>query len=54
MIAFCQDDAAVLCQFHDWWLVDMDEAHGPDKNSFIKSLISDTDGQGGIGNAGMQ
>merc|ERR1712106_238903 len=48
------DDASILCQFHGGWLVDMDEGRGPAKNNFLKSLISDADGQGGIGNAGMQ
>ena len=32
----------------------MDEGRGPAKNNFVKSLISEADGQGGIGNAGMQ
>ena len=34
--------------------MDMDGDHGPSQNTFIKSLISDADGAGGIGNAGMQ
>ena len=34
--------------------MDIDGDHAPSKNNFIKSLISDADGEGGIGNAGMQ
>ena len=49
-----QDDASILCQFHGGWLVDMDEGRGPAKNNFLKSLISDADGNGGIGFPGMQ
>ena len=49
-----QDDAAIICQFHGGWLVDMDEGRGSAKNNFLKSLISDADGQGGLGDAGMQ
>merc|ERR1712098_852053 len=48
-----QDDASILCQFHGGWLVDMDEGHGPAKNNFLKSLISNADGNGGIGFPGM-
>merc|ERR1712013_34267 len=48
------DDAAIICQFHGGWLVDMDEGRGSAKNNFLKSLISDADGQGGLGDAGMQ
>jgi len=48
------DDATIICEFHGGWLVDMDEGRGPAKNNFLKSLISDSDGQGGIGDAGMQ
>merc|ERR1719376_847380 len=36
-------DAAVICQFHEGWLVDMDEGRGPQKNNLIKSLINDAD-----------
>jgi len=47
-------DAAIICQFHGGWLVNMDGDNGPAKNNFIKSLISDADGPGGIGIPGMQ
>merc|ERR1712127_1140899 len=47
-------DAAVLCAFHEGWLVDMDEGHGPAKNNLLKSLISDAMGDGEPGRAGMQ
>merc|ERR1711892_195284 len=47
-------DAEVLCSFHEGWLVDMEEGHGSQKNNFLKYLIDDAVGSGGIGNAGMQ
>merc|ERR1712110_451688 len=36
-------DAAVICEFHEGWLVDMDEGRGPQKNNLMKSLIGDAD-----------
>merc|ERR1712142_1450468 len=36
-------DAAVLCQFHGGWLVDLADSRGPAKNNLLKSLISDAD-----------
>merc|ERR1711936_637937 len=36
-------DAAVICEFHEGWLVDMDEGRGPQKNNLLKSLISEAD-----------
>merc|ERR1712212_365796 len=36
-------DAAVICEFHEGWLVDMDEGRGPQKNNLLKSLINDAD-----------
>merc|ERR1711935_1291004 len=49
-----KQDAMAICAFHDGWLVDMDEGRGPSKNNLLKSLISDAQGQGGIGDAGNQ
>merc|ERR1712226_1690455 len=34
-------DAAIICAFHEGWLVDMDEGHGPQKNNLLKELIAD-------------
>ena len=49
-----QEDASILCAFHGGWLVDMDEGHGSAKNNLVKSLISDKEGNGGLGFPGMQ
>merc|ERR1712021_318403 len=43
-----KQDAMAICAFHDGWVVDMDEGHGPQKNNLLKSLISDAQGQGGL------
>merc|ERR1712080_800772 len=48
------EDAAIICSYHEGWLVDMDEGHGPDKNRLLKRLISDAGGQGRPGWPGMQ
>jgi len=48
------EDAAIICAYHEGWLVDMDEGHGPDKNRLLKRLISDAEGQGRPGWPGMQ
>ena len=34
-----KQDAEVLCEAHDGWLVDLDEGRGGQKNEFIKQLI---------------
>merc|ERR1711962_1154920 len=31
-------DAAAICGFHEGWLVDMDEGHGPQKNNMLKKI----------------
>merc|ERR1711936_990368 len=36
-------DAAIICEFHGGWLVDMDEGRGPQKNNLIKSFIGEAD-----------
>ena len=51
---FCKDDAEIICQFHDGWLVEINEGQESDKNWFIKNLISDADGLGGLGKPGLQ
>merc|ERR1711970_1438913 len=42
-------DAFAICQSKGAWLVDLDEGHGGDKNSFVKDLISEAVGQGDWG-----
>merc|ERR1712076_350873 len=46
-------DAAIICAFHEGWLVDMDEGHGPQKNNLLKELIADA-APGEPGWPGMQ
>ena len=41
-----KEDAAIICSFHEGWLVDMDEGHGPQKNNLLKSLIAEAEGSG--------
>merc|ERR1719430_1649964 len=38
-------DAAAICGFHEGWLVDMDEGHGPQKNNMLKKMIFDKEGE---------
>merc|ERR1712215_82589 len=38
-------DAEAICASHDGWLVDMDEGTGPQKNNFLKQLVSQADGR---------
>merc|ERR1711962_417240 len=48
-------DAAAICSFHEGWLVDMDEGHGPQKNNMLKKMIFDKEGEiGHHGGPGMQ
>merc|ERR1711962_1189480 len=47
-------DAEAICASHDGWLVDMDEGTGPQKNNFLKQLVSQADGRGQPGRPGMQ
>merc|ERR1712055_167245 len=47
-------DAEILCAFHEGWLVTLDEGRGPQMNNLIKSFIADKEGQGEIGQPGMQ
>merc|ERR1712080_193360 len=48
------EDATILCAYHEGWLVDMDEGHGGEKNNFLKKLISDAEGQGRPGQPGQK
>merc|ERR1711931_203098 len=47
-------DAEILCAYHEGWLVDLNEGWGPQMNNLLKSFLSDAEGQGQIGDAGMQ
>ena len=47
-----KQDAEVLCEAHDGWLVDLDEGRGGQKNEFIKQLVDDVEGNGDGGLAG--
>ena len=49
-----KEDAAIICAFHEGWLVDMDEGHGPQKNNLLKSLIAEAEGAGQGGFPGPQ
>ena len=42
--------AELLCDFHDGWIVDMDEGHGGQKNQFVKKLVEEAQGgnDGGV------
>ena len=50
----CKDDAEIICQFHDGWLVEINEGQESAKNEFIKDLIAEADGIGDIGKPGLQ
>jgi hypothetical protein len=49
-----KEDAAIICDYHGGWLVDMDEGWAQEKNDLLKYLIDLQSGQGGIGLPGPQ
>merc|ERR1712059_39757 len=44
-----KEDAVAICAYHEGWLVDMDEGHGPEKNRFLRHLVTEAAGQGDAG-----